>query len=570
MEPSQTDNKNLVPTKQTQLIGENNHRSTVPGVASLKVGPQIAIMAGIAIAVAIGVAVALWSFTPDYTLLYASVGDKEIGEVLDALEKSGMDYKIESSSGAILVPRGAVHEIRMKLAGQGLPKTNNQGFELLEKDNGMGVSQTLESARYQRALEGEIARSIMIFQNVKSARVHLALPKQSVFIRKRKTSSASVLVDLYPGRYLEKGQIESIVHLVASAVPSLESEQVTVVDQRGTLLNATQHGDGFSLSNKQFEYKNQVEDHLIERVENILTPLVGSDAMRTQITADIDFTVTERTHERYNPDLPALRSEQTQEDQSRLSAVQGVPGALSNQPPAAGTAPEVAGNASRPVQPAPLNTSRSSTRNYELDKTISHSRLGTGQLNRLTVAVVIDNLHVVQEDGTPVSKPYSQEDVTRFTELVKQAVGFDAVRGDRVTVTNAPFRVAQGPEPLPELPIWKQNWFQTLTKQLVGLLIVLALVFGVLRPTLKGLLARAVSIKHDAGAGNEGKSEHYAGPGSVGNEMGGQLAMNAAGDQPLLEAPQCYEKRLEFAQKLVDDDPKRVAQVVKNWVETDG
>ena len=318
----------------------------------------------------------------------------------------------------------------------------------------------------------------MVVQSVKSVRVHLALPKQTIFLRKRKNLSASIVLDLHVGRVLEKRQVEAIVHLVASSVPELESQQVTVIDHRGNLLSGNQDIDEMSFSNKQFEYKTQTEEHLINRVENILIPLVGGDAIRTQITADIDFTTTERTHEQYNPDLPALRRENVQEEQSKLSATQGVPGALPNQPPAASSALKVAAGRAQQTEVEPENSSRNIARNYELDKTIRHPLLSTGNLRRLAVAVVVDNPRVVEDSETVSTKLYSQEEMMRFTELVKQAVGFDAARGDRVTVTNMVFKRPELVEPLPEIPIWEQFWFQALAKNLVALLVVLALVFG--------------------------------------------------------------------------------------------
>ncbi len=271
MELSESDGKSVLQSEHKQLVEGANLHPALRGTARLSMARQVGVIIGLAVAVAIGVAVALWSQTPNYALLYASVSDQEAGELLDALDKLGVTYKVKSTNGAILVPQTAVHEVRMKLSAQGFPKSNSAGFDLLDKDSGFGMSQTREIALYQRALEGEIARSIMMVQSVKSVRVHLALPKQTIFLRKRKKSSASVILDLYSGRFLEKGQVEAIIHLVASSVPELESQQVTIVDQRGNLLSGNQDNDGMSFSNKQFEYKTQVEEHLINRVENILT-----------------------------------------------------------------------------------------------------------------------------------------------------------------------------------------------------------------------------------------------------------------------------------------------------------
>ncbi|MCI0667881.1 MAG: flagellar M-ring protein FliF [Methylococcaceae bacterium] len=529
---------------------------------------QIGVMAALAFSVAIGVAAVLWSRTPDYTLLYGSVADKDVPEVLAALENLDIDYKVESSSGAILVPDADVHEVRLKLAAQGLPKTESLGFELLQKQSEFGTSQSLEAARFHHALENEIARTVGSIQNVKSVRVHLALPKQSVFVRQQKKPSASILVNLYAGRSLEKSQVEAIVHLVASSVPQLEPGQVTVVDQRGRLLNSLERSDEISLSSKRFEYKTQVEEHLIERAENILSPLVGEDGLRIQATADIDFTTTERTEEQFNPDLPALRSEQTNEETNQSPGAQGIPGALSNQPPAAGTAPEQAAAAvSVEGDSSARNSAKSATRNYELDKTISHTRLAPGILRRLSVAVIIDDRAVAQDDGSVVKKPYSPEEIARFTDLVKQAVGFNVARGDQVTVSNSTFQAQQVPEALPDAPIWEQSWFKSLLKQLAAAAVVAFLIFGVLRPALRSLIGRdQAQLSRVPGtpalpaAAGSGASAAYAGVQAAAENE----------DKLLLEAPQSYEKRLEFARKMVDDDPKRVAQVLKNWIASDG
>ncbi len=527
---------------------------------------QLGVMVGIAASVAIGVAVILWSQTPNYALLYASMAEKEISQVLESLGKQNIDYKVDVTSGTVMVPAGKVNELRLKLAGEGLPRGAGTGFELLEKKSSFGTSQLIEQARYQRAIEGEIARSVTSIQNIRSARVHLALPKQSAFVRKRKKASASVVVSLYSGRALTKGQVEAIVHLVASSVPLLESGNVTVVDQKGRLLSSEADGSDIYLTSKQFDYKKQVENHLMERVQAILSPLVGPSGMRAQISADIDFTVTERTRESFNPDLPSLRSEQTQEEQSQLSAVQGVPGALSNQPPAAGTAPEVASDNVSGGGSSPLNSRKSSTRNFELDKTISHTRLSSGELRRLSVAVVIDHQQILQQDASFLAKAYSEEDVLRMTNLVKQAVGFDASRGDTVSISNIPFRQPAPVEALPEVPLWEQNWFWDVVKQAVGGLVVLFLIFGILRPTLKGLMKAPEPGSLALQAAASGPDGQRALPPGEGAQQAAQGSLNNDEELLLLDSPAGYEKRVDFAQKMVDDDPKRVAQVVKTWV----
>jgi flagellar M-ring protein FliF len=563
-------NANNMP--EAEPVGDNAHPA-MKGLAKLSLARQIGLMLGLAFSVAMGIAVVLWSQTPSYSLLFASVAEKDAAEILDVLTQLEVDYKVETGSGAIMVPADDVRELKMKLASQGLPRSDSLGYELLDKEMGFGTSKSVEKVRFQRALEGEIARTITSIQNIKSARVLLALPKQSVFVRKRKKPSASVIVHLYQGRSLEKGHVESIVHLVASSVPLLEAEQVTVVDQKGHLLNSKNSSSEVYLSSKQFEYKKQIEDHLMARIDNILSPVVGMDSMRVQISADVDFTVTEKTQEMFNPDLPALRSEQTQEQQSSSAGIQGVPGALSNQPPPAGIAPEVAnGQNSAGGAPPPQSGSKSAVRNFELDKTITHTRMATGILQRLSVAVVVDNQRAHGEEGEIISKPYSEEDINRFTDLVKQAVGFDVKRGDQVTVSNIAFMVPEAMEALPEIPIWEQGWFIDLMKQVGAVLVVLLLVFAVLRPVFKGLIGREIQDQKALTENGPIKYDENGVP--IATPAGTDNQANIQGmetqDLLLLEAPQSYEKRLEYVQKLVDEEPKLVAQVIKSWVTDNG
>jgi len=565
------------------------------GLAGLTIARQIGLMLGLALSVAIGVAVVLWSQEPSYGRLYSEIGESDVSEILEVLNKENIKYKVETGSGAIMVPMDQVSTVKLKLAAQGLPKSNSLGYELLDKDQGFGASKSVETVRFQRALEGEIARTIMSIQNVKTARVLLAMPIQSVFVRERKKPSASVIVNLYQGRSLDKGQVESIIHLVASSVPQLDAEQVTVVDQKGQLLNSNDSSVAGNLTTKQFEYKKNIEEHLMGRIQNILSPLVGGDGMRVQVTADVDFTETDRTQEMFNPDLPALRSEQTSEEQSSLSATQGVPGALSNQPTPAGTAPEATPATAAANAPAgaataassastPGSASKNATRNYELDKTITHTRLATGALRRLSVAVVVDDRHVPQGDGTVKGQSYSQEDIHRFSDLVKQAVGFDSSRGDQVTVTNVAFKIDESVEALPAVPVWEQGWFLDLMKQVAAALAVLFLLFGVLRPTMRSLVGRDLEEKK-AAALAEAQEKAAAMGGAVRyDEQGvpiavpvGQQNVNFAlptekemQDLLLLDVPQSYEHRLEYVKRLVDDDSKVVAQVIKSWIKKDG
>lgn len=585
------DNEHIEGEASHILATQVDAHPVIRGLAGLTIARQIGLMLGLALSVAIGVAVVLWSQESSYGRLYSELGESDVAEILDILSKENIKYKVETGSGAIMVPMDQVSSIKLKLAAQGLPKSNSLGYELLDKEQGFGASKSVEMVRFQRALEGEIARTIMSIQNVKTARVLLAIPVQSVFVRERKKPSASVMVNLYQGRSLDKGQVESIIHLVASSVPQLDADQVTVVDQKGKLLNSNDSTAAGNLTTKQFEYKKNIEEHLMGRIENILSPLVGSDGMRVQISADVDFTETDRTQEMFNPDLPALRSEQTSEEQNSMSATQGIPGALSNQPTPAGVAPETTppgtaapGSATAgSTTSTPSSLAKNATRNYELDKTITHTRLATGALRRLSVAVVVDDRHVPQGDGTVKGQSFSQEDINRFSDLVKQAVGFDSSRGDQVTVSNVAFK-DELVEELPTVPIWEQGWFLDLMKQVAAVLAVLFLIFGVLRPTMRSLVARDMEEKK-ALALAEAQEKAAAMGGTVSfDEQGMPIAVPAGQqavsfetpspaeiqDMLLLEVPQSYEHRLEYVKRLVDDDSKVVAQVIKSWIKKDG
>ncbi|WP_428604799.1 flagellar basal-body MS-ring/collar protein FliF [Sedimenticola sp.] len=523
---------------------------------------QLAVMVGIAASVALGIAVVLWSQTPSYSLLYGNLAQKDAAEVVAALEQNGIPFKVNDSTGAVMVTSGKLQEARMKLAGQGLPHSSSMGFEILQQETGFGTSRALEAARFHRALEGELARTISTLANIESARVHLATPKQSVFVRKKDDPSASVVLKLYSGRVLDKGQVAAIVHLIASSVPELDPGRITVVDQKGNLLNGQMDSRQMMLTSSQFEYTRELEKHYRQRVEDILAPILGADRVRAQVSADVDFTVTEQTSERFNPDLPALRSEQVNEQSSRLSSVQGVPGALSNQPPAAGTAPEVAtAGADGESAASPLNSSKRATRNYELDKTVSHTRLASNKLRRLSVAVVVDDQVSVADDGVVTRIERTPEEISRLTRLVKEAIGFSAQRGDSVEVINSAFMMPAPPEPLPELAIWEEPWVWDVAKQVGGVILVLVLIFFVLRPTMKKLTAPPVMHQIPAAEGAAGGAHGAAG--GAGSLDGSEEAMRLPG-------PEKYENTLEAARQMVQDDPKRVAQVVRSWVAEDG
>lgn len=544
---------------------------TVHGFQGLPALRQIGLMVGLAASVALGVAVVLWSQQPGYTLLYANLGSKDAGQVIDALQKSGIGFRVDETTGAVMVESGKVQSARMELAKDGLPEGSAMGFEMLQKEQGFGTSQFIETARYQRALEGELSRTIGTLRNVETARVHLAIPKRSVFLRERSDPSASVLVNLYSGRSLDEEQISAIVHLVSSSVPHLKPANITVVDQRGELLSNGGADDGMAPTSSQFSYNRKLELTYAERIRQLLEPIIGAGRVRASVNADLDFTVTERTQETYNPDLPALRSEQVNEDRTTTGVgATGVPGALSNQPPEDAVLQQP-GDAVTPGQGAtsdvvPVNNSKSSTRNYELDKTISHTKLASGTIRQLSIAVVVDDKQELDDNDELVSKPWSNEELERFTSLVKDAVGFNLQRGDTVNVINSAFIPQPEVEALPEPSLLEQPWVWDVAKQAVGALGLLIVVFGVLKPVMRSLAEKGAQNMQTAGMI---PATATAGETGVGED---QFSLSGANPQQAqLTAPQKgYEQSLEAAKGVVGEDPKRVAQVVKNWVGEDG
>lgn len=520
---------------------------------------------GIAAAVAAGVGVVLWSKEPTYGLLYGNLGQQDAAQVAAALDAAAIPYKLEGDSGAITVPSDRVHDARLKLAGQGLPEGDG-GFAVMSKDPGFGVSQFMEGARYQHALETELARTITNIQQIAAARVHLALPRQSAFVRDRRPPSASVFLQLKPGRRLESEHVTAISNLVASSIPELEAGQVTIIDQQGRLLSAPEGGDEFAAREKQMEIARGLEERYTQRIEQLLAPLVGVGRVRAQVVADVELSTTEEAREQYRPESQIVRSEQLAEESSRGgTSSAGVPGALTNQPPAPGVAqpPNAApaagaANAAAPGdagQSATMagNNSKQSTKNYEIDRTVAYTRQPAGRLKRLTVAVLVDNDRGSDAEGKATEVALTPERIENMTRLVKDAVGFDTARGDSVSVVNVAFKAEVLPEEIKpdDIPLWERPLVRDIAKLLAGLIVLLTLVLSVLRPLVRGLLASPRP------AFNPQVSANVVTP-----ALAGGAAAVAGG-------PMDYDAQIAQARSLVSQDPARVAQVVKGWVGSD-
>ncbi|MCP5120968.1 MAG: flagellar M-ring protein FliF [Pseudomonadales bacterium] len=521
---------------------------------------QLRLLLGLAASIALGIGLVQWAMTPDFTPLYGELSPASAAEIIQSLERSGVSYKVSSQSGIISVPSDVVREMRLKLAGEGLPQGHTSGFDALHQEQQLGVSSFMEKARFDRALEQELSSSIASLDSVKAARVHLALPAQSAFVRKKNKPAASVLVSLYPGRQLTENQLAGIVHLVAFSVPGLEADQVSVVDNQGKLLSSQGNGDEFASTKENFRYSQQLEQSYVNRITEILTPILGVGAVRAQVAAELDFTIVESTSERYEPEK-LVRSEQLVEELTTDGGASGVPGTLSNQPPPEPVALNSDGEQEPPVLPS--RSSKREVRNFELDKTISHTRETPGAVKKLSVAVVVDYLEKLNDEGEVERVPLSEERLAEITALVKEAVGFNSERGDRVNVVNASFVAPPEFEPMPAPTLLEQEWVWRSGKFLLVGVSILATILIVLRPLLQASPLPAAGTPALAGPGGT-----IAADGSAMAEdrvtLGYQQNAGLIGSQP------AYQQQLNMARSMVEGEPERVAHVVKSWVAADG
>ena len=540
---------------------------------------QAFVLATVAAAVAGGISLYMWSQKPAFTPIFTNLADKDSAAVTEALRGANIQFRMEPN-GAISVPEEAVYDARLKLASAGLPQSASGGFESLGQE-GFGVSSTVENARYQRALETELTRTIGSIRSVQGARVHLALPKASAFSRESAPVSASVLVQLYPGRSLDGAQVQSIVHLVASSIPDLKPANVTVIDQTGRLLTNSDDGSGSSQSSTQYELTKRMEEDYARRIQELLLPMTGPGRVTAQVSADVDFTVTEEARETYTPDPAKVRSEQVSQQSSGGGALgpAGVPGAASNQPAApvtqpVGAAPAQA-NAAAAANPNAANPnaattpaiagaqSRSETRNFELDKTLTHVRQPTGRIKRLSVAVLVDQVPQPTDKAgaKPVLAPLTDDQIKQVSALVKEAVGFDEARGDTLSVMNAAFQREAPPPAIPALPLWQNPQVLDWARRGLGGLLVLIVAFAVLRPALRELTTiKQVPVPIGAVVG-----EHGGALPGMGGTMAGAAMQAAIGHGGGGNGMQ-YEDKLALARSAVAQDPKKVAQVVRTWV----
>ncbi len=536
------------------------------GFNKLTVIRQLALMVGLAASIAIALAAVLWTSGPEYKPVLSSITDYNADQIVEILSVNNIPFKLDENTGALLVEGEFYHQARLKLAGSGIVSDNIVGLEIMDQDQSLGTSQFVETTRYRRGLEGELSRTITSLQSVKSARVHLAIPKESVFVRDTRKPSASVFLELYPGRRLDRSQVDAIVNLVASSISQLSDKDVTVVDQRGTLLTEKDTNSELSIAGKQFEYTRRVEDVLLSRVNNILSPVVGGGRFKAEVSADIDFTAVEQTDEQYNPDLLALRSEQTlRERRSANAANSGVPGSLTNQPPGAVTIPEAVDENGAPIGSNNTNgnngqSREETTRNFELDRSISYTKRQQGTVRRLSVAVVVDDIASIDpESAAIVRTPWSDEELSRLTLLVRDAVGYDPSRGDSVSVINSPFAVPEPPEEIEPVPFYQQSWFLDLLQPVLVGMFILLLLLMVVRPILKTLGEQnKIAVAEDTEAAIFADETD-----EISDD---QVSLVSAEDVMVPGSPEKIERQLNAIRGLIAEEPERVAQVVKQWV----
>ncbi|QSX77610.1 flagellar basal-body MS-ring/collar protein FliF [Agrilutibacter solisilvae] len=540
---------------------------------------QLGLIALVAATIAVGLWLFFWTQKPDYVPVQAGLDAKSSNEASELLRGAQIPFRIDPASGALAVPTDQVAAARMALAEAGLQGDKGVGFESMQGDQGFGTSQFIENARYQQALQTELARTISTLRPVREARVHLALPKPSAFTRQNEPASASVVLELRSGSTLEQGQVQAIVHLVASSIPDLAPERVTVVDQFGRMLSSDEASAEDAQGARQFEQQRRQEAVYVQRIQELLEPMTGHGRVSAQVSVDMDFNQTEEASERYAPQSAMVRSEQVSESGTFGAAgaaatgpAQGVPGSASNSPTAANTtAPAAATGAAAAPAPAagtPAGASsvsgpgsRTAVRNYEMDRVLTHTRQAPGRIRRVTAAVLVDNVpQAAGETGKkPAARPLNEAELKRIETLVQQAIGFDGQRGDVVSVVNAPFARENADPAADSPPIWEHPRARDLLRTILGGLAVLVLIFTVLRPAFRALLSPRKRVQTAVELVERDEEIQVS--------LSPQQSPRAVAQQ---QAAMNFDEKLEVARTAVNTDAKRVAQVVRGWVEADG
>ncbi len=526
---------------------------------------QMALVVVLVICVAIAVFIMIWAQEPDYRPL-AKMETEELIETLDYLDANQIDYKLEGNT--VFVRNEDFRNIRLGMTRQGLVRSEDAGTDIIMQDMGFGVSQRVEMERLKHAREQQIAATIEDMSSIQKARVLLALPKENVFARHEKKASATIVLTAKRGKVIAGEEVDSVVDIVASAVQGMEPSNVTVTDSNGRLLNSGSQDSISSRARKEYEIESKREKQYLQKIDAILIPVLGIGNYTAQVDVAMDFTAREQTQRSYNPDLPAVRSEMITEHNTVGAGSGGIPGALSNQPPLDANIPEDATNGGNGMAPVPGSNSKESTRNYELDTTISHTKKQTGVVRRLSVSVAVDYLSTTAEDGTVTTAPRKQEEVLNIRRLLQGGLGFDITRGDSLEVVSVPFTRMDAGE-IEALPIWEQPKFLPILKLVVGGLVIIVLIIFVIRPMLRKLINPDVSQDADDFDADEGLDLGDETISMLNQEFDeGQVGFAPDGS---LMLPDLHkdEDVLKAVRALVANEPELSAQVVKGWLMQD-
>ncbi len=525
------------------------------GFFGLPLIKQLLLLVGLSLSIAVGVYVVFWSQTPNFVPVFSKVDTRSAGEIIDALQKNGLAYKLDTQTGLVLVESSKIFEARIKLAQNGVAGNIGTGLELLDKDSGLGTSQFIERTRYVRGLQGELERTITSIQNIKSARVHLAIPKQSEFIRKKRNPSASVFINLYGGYQLSGEQVAAISHLVASSIQGLSTQSVTVVDQDGNLLSSSGR-DQLAHASKNLDFTNKIEEMYSDRISDLLEPIVGPGRVKAKVTAAIDFTSKEETFEDFDPKSAVVRSEKTLDIIKAAGAIiGGIPGALSNEPPAAGQAPEeatsgvsegVVGPNVKQQKESSGDHKRQATKNYEIDRKITHNSYLPGKIMKLSVAVLIGDKITYDKNGKASNVPITDEELENIKKLVNDAIGFTKERNDTVTIIRSSFAQEAPIEDLQPESIFDKSWFMPLIKNVLAGFVFLALIFAIFKPIIKNLTKVSFDKREMLKLADTDNAQGQ----SANTKMGRANSLIQVKD-------------------IVNDDPKVAAQIIRKWVEAE-
>jgi flagellar M-ring protein FliF len=520
---------------------------------------QITLIVALVICVAIAVFILIWAQEPDYRPL-ARMETQELIETLDYLDQAQIDYRLEGNT--VYVSSEQYQKIKLGMTRQGITQGDGAGIDIIMQDMGFGVSQRVEKVRLKHAREVQIASTIEEMTVVARAKVLLALPKENVFARREKKASATVVVTTRRGSMISSGEVNSIVDIVASAVQGLEPDRVTVTNSNGRLLNSGSQGAESARSRKEYELEQKRESSYIEKIDSILIPVLGLGNYTAQADVTMDFTSLEQTQRSYNPDLPAIRSEMTVEDNSIGGVIAGIPGALTNQPPLDSNIPENASASS--TQQTPGRNHKEETRNYELDTTVSHTKQQVGMIRRLSVSVALDYVTSTAADGTESIAPRAQAELLDIRRLLQGGIGFDVTRGDSLEVVSIPFN-REGEIPLVDIPFWEDPKFLPLLKLGGGIFIIALLILVVVRPMVRKLI-NPDDMKADEFDADEGLDLGDETISLLAEEFDDSQVGFAADGTFMLPDLHKDEDVLRAVRALVANEPELSSQVVKNWM----